>query len=104
MQGSTAHSLSRFAQGRRPVAISRMQQPRDQISSAPCRPLSEPVMTKVNEITRGCTFRRHIHWSSRHTVEIGSCHCDASISFPLLCKNLGSSKVGKFDISNTIKE
>jgi len=42
----TAHSLSRLAQGRRPVAISKMQQPRDQISRAPCLPLSPPVITE----------------------------------------------------------
>ena len=45
--GYTAHSLSRLAQGLRPVAISRIQHPRDQMSSAPCRPLSEPVMTII---------------------------------------------------------
>jgi hypothetical protein len=44
----TAHSLSRFAHGRRPVAISKIQQPSDHTSNAPCRPLSEPVMTMVS--------------------------------------------------------
>ena len=40
-----AHSLSRDAQGRRPVAISRMTHPRDHISTAPARPGFSPLMT-----------------------------------------------------------
>ena len=40
-----AHSLSKLAQGRRPVLISRMTQPRDQISMAPRRPSLLPLMT-----------------------------------------------------------
>lgn len=40
-----AHSLSRLAQGRRPVLISRMTQPRDQMSIAPRRPSLTPLMT-----------------------------------------------------------
>ena len=40
-----AHSLSRFAQGRRPVAISRMTQPSDQMSIEPRRPAVVPVIT-----------------------------------------------------------
>jgi len=40
-----AHSLSRLAQGRRPVLISRMTQPRDQTSMAPRRPSLLPLMT-----------------------------------------------------------
>lgn len=40
-----AHSLSRDAHGRRPVAISRMTQPRDQISTAPARPAFSPLIT-----------------------------------------------------------
>jgi len=47
----TAHSLSRLAHGRRPVAISRRQQPRDHISTAPVRPLSAPVITNIS----GCS-------------------------------------------------
>lgn len=40
-----AHSLSRFAQGRLPVTISRMTQPRDHTSTAPARPGFSPLMT-----------------------------------------------------------
>lgn len=40
-----AHSLSKLAQGRRPVLISRMTQPRDQMSMAPRRPSLLPLMT-----------------------------------------------------------
>jgi len=40
-----AHSLSRFAQGRRPVAISRITHPRDHTSIAPCWPGILPVIT-----------------------------------------------------------
>lgn len=40
-----AHSLSRFAHGRRPVAISRMTQPRDHTSTAPKCPGFSPLMT-----------------------------------------------------------
>lgn len=40
-----AHSLSRDAHGRRPVAISSMTQPRDQTSTAPARPGFSPLMT-----------------------------------------------------------
>ena len=40
-----AHSLSREAQGRRPVLISRMTQPRDQTSMAPRRPSLLPLIT-----------------------------------------------------------
>ena len=40
-----AHSLSKEAQGRRPVAISNMTQPNDQISTAPARPVFSPLMT-----------------------------------------------------------
>lgn len=40
-----AHSLSMLAQGRRPVAISRMTQPSDQISTAPWRPRLVPRIT-----------------------------------------------------------
>jgi len=40
-----AHSLSMEAQGRRPVAISRITQPSDHISTAPCRPVLPPRMT-----------------------------------------------------------
>ena len=39
-----AHSLSRLAQGRRPVLISRITQPRDQISIEPRRPSLDPLM------------------------------------------------------------
>ena len=40
-----AHSLSRDAHGRRPVAISRITQPSDQTSTAPARPEFSPLMT-----------------------------------------------------------
>lgn len=40
-----AHSLSRFAQGRRPVAISRMTHPRLQMSPAPPWPGFSPLIT-----------------------------------------------------------
>ena len=40
-----AHSLSSDAQGRRPVAISRMTQPKDQTSTAPARPGFSPLIT-----------------------------------------------------------
>lgn len=40
-----AHSLSRLAHGRRPVAISRITHPRDQTSIAPWRPSFCPLMT-----------------------------------------------------------
>lgn len=40
-----AHSLSRLAQGRLPVAISRMTQPRDHISTAPALPGFSPLIT-----------------------------------------------------------
>jgi hypothetical protein len=40
-----AHSLSMDAQGRRPVAISRITQPRDHTSTAPWRPVDPPRMT-----------------------------------------------------------
>ncbi len=40
-----AHSLSKDAQGRRPVLISRMTQPSDQTSIAPWRPSFWPLMT-----------------------------------------------------------
>lgn len=100
----TAHSLSRLAHGRRPVAISRMQHPRDQISSAPCRPLSEPVMTKVRKIRTNSTFRRHIHRCAGHAVQIRSGHSNASFSLALLREDLCSSKIGKFDITNSVKE
>ena len=40
-----AHSLSRLAQGRRPVAISRITHPRDQMSTAPSRPSEVPLIT-----------------------------------------------------------
>lgn len=40
-----AHSLSKLAQGRRPVLISRITQPRDQISMAPRRPSLDPLIT-----------------------------------------------------------
>lgn len=40
-----AHSLSKLAQGRRPVLISRMTQPSDQTSMAPRRPSLLPLMT-----------------------------------------------------------
>lgn len=40
-----AHSLSRLAQGRRPVTISRMTQPKDQISTAPALPGFSPLIT-----------------------------------------------------------
>jgi len=40
-----AHSLSRDAQGRRPVAISRMTHPSDHTSTAPARPGFSPLMT-----------------------------------------------------------
>jgi len=40
-----AHSLSRLAHGLRPVAISRMTHPRDQISTAPARPGFSPLIT-----------------------------------------------------------
>ena len=41
----TAHSLSRFAHGLRPVAISSTTQPSDHMSMLPCRPLLVPVIT-----------------------------------------------------------
>ena len=100
----TAHSLSRLAHGRRPVAISRIQHPRDQISSAPRRPLSDPVMTKVRKITICRTFRRHVHWCPCHTVQICSGHGHSGLGLPLLCKDFGGSKIGKFDITNSVKE
>lgn len=40
-----AHSLSRLAQGRRPVAISKITQPRDQMSTAPALPGFSPLIT-----------------------------------------------------------
>lgn len=40
-----AHSLSRLAQGRRPVAISRITHPRDQTSTAPKWPGFSPLIT-----------------------------------------------------------
>jgi hypothetical protein len=40
-----AHSLSRLAHGRRPVAISRITHPRDQMSAAPSRPPVSPLIT-----------------------------------------------------------
>lgn len=40
-----AHSLSRLAHGRRPVAISRITQPRDQISTDPAFPGLSPRIT-----------------------------------------------------------
>ena len=40
-----AHSLSRDAHGRRPVAISRITQPRDHMSTAPARPAFSPLIT-----------------------------------------------------------
>lgn len=40
-----AHSLSRLAHGLRPVAISRMTQPRDQISTDPGFPGLSPLIT-----------------------------------------------------------
>ena len=40
-----AHSLSKFAQGRWPVAISKITQPRDQTSTAPVRPGFSPLIT-----------------------------------------------------------
>ena len=40
-----AHSLSKDAQGRRPVLISRMTQPSDQTSMAPWRPSFWPLIT-----------------------------------------------------------
>lgn len=40
-----AHSLSRDVHGRRPVAISRITQPSDQISTEPARPGFSPLIT-----------------------------------------------------------
>lgn len=40
-----AHSLSRDAHGRRPVAISRITQPKDHTSTAPARPEFSPLIT-----------------------------------------------------------
>ncbi len=40
-----AHSLSRFAHGLRPVAISKMTHPRDQMSTEPALPGLSPFMT-----------------------------------------------------------
>src|SRR5437016_3580853 len=40
-----AHSLSKLAQGRLPVAISRITHPRDQMSTAPWRPWFCPRIT-----------------------------------------------------------
>src|SRR5699024_2911512 len=40
-----AHSLSRLAHGLRPVAISRITHPRDQMSTAPARPGFSPLIT-----------------------------------------------------------
>jgi len=50
------------------------------------------------------TFGRHIHWRSRHTVEICPSHGYAGLSFTVSSKNLGGSKVGEFDVTDAIEQ
>jgi len=81
-----------------------MQQPNDQISTAPVRPLFAPVMTKIRQFFQCVTLWRHIHWCPSHAIQIGACRSGHSgFGLALFREDLGSAKVGKFDVANAIQ-